>query len=82
MDVQGTSMEEVKAYLASQGLGDTFGLGSGFAVPFNGYRQRVVRKAGGLGTLLVNGLGIGLNSWSDHEWDGGAWQQTASGGLI
>lgn len=49
---------------------------------YKGAVFRTCRKAGGLGTLLVNGLGISLNSWSDHEFDGNSWIQTASGGLL
>lgn len=60
----------------------TLGVGSGFAVPSPGYRQRVSRKATGLLSVVVNGLALGLNSWVDYEFDGTAWQQTASGGLL
>lgn len=61
----------------------TLGMGTGFAVPSPGYRQRVVRPAGALGTLNVIGaLTKALTGWADFEFDGSAWQQTASGGLL
>ncbi len=50
---------------------------------YRGARFRVKREATGtLLSLLVNGIGLGLNSWIDHEFDGTAWVQTASGGLL
>lgn len=61
----------------------TLGMGSGFAVPFAGYRQRVVKPVGALGVLNVIGaLTKALTGWADYEFDGTAWQQTASGGLL
>lgn len=60
----------------------TLGMGSGFAVPYIGYRQRVSRKATGLLGLIVNGIGIGAGGWADFEFDGTTWQQTASSGLL
>lgn len=61
----------------------TLGMGSGFAVPAPGYRQRVVKPAGALGTLnVVGALTKALTGWADFEFDGTAWQQTASGGLL
>lgn len=61
----------------------TLGLGTGFALPYPGYRQRITRKsAGALTSLLVNGVGLSLNGWADFEFDGAAWVQTASGGLL
>ena len=49
---------------------------------YRGARFRVKREAGGLFSLLTNGVGIALNSWADFEFDGSAWVQTASGGLL
>lgn len=50
---------------------------------YPGARFRTKREAGGaLVSLLVNGLGLGLNSWADFEYDGTQWVQTASGGLL
>jgi len=61
----------------------TLGMGSGFALPYAGYRQRVVKPAGALGVLNVIGaLTKALTGWADYEFDGVAWQQTASGGLL
>lgn len=61
----------------------TLGFGSGFAVPYPGYRQRVVKPAGALGTLNIIGVAMkALTGWADYEFDGTAWQQTASGGLL
>lgn len=57
------------------------GTGSGFAVSYPGYRQRIVKPYSAfLGT--INLLGKNLTGWFDMEWDGAAWQQTASGGLL
>lgn len=53
--------------------------------PTNAYRGatfRIKREASGLSALLVNGVGLSLNSWVDMEYDGSAWVQTASGGLL
>lgn len=61
----------------------TLGFGSGFALPSPGYRQRVVKPSGVLGTLnVVGALTKALTGWADYEFDGGAWNQTASGGLL
>jgi hypothetical protein len=61
----------------------TLGMGSGFAIPSPGYRQRIVKPSGALGTLSVIGaLTKALTGWADFEFDGTAWQQTASGGLL
>jgi len=61
----------------------TLGMGSGYALPYSGYRQRIVKPAGALGTLNVIGaLTKALAGWADFEFDGTAWQQTASGGLL
>lgn len=50
---------------------------------YPGARFRIKREAGGaLLTLLINGIGLGLNSWADMEFDGSTWVQTASGGLF
>ncbi len=49
---------------------------------YKGSKFRVKREAGGLFNLLVNGIGLSLNSWADFEYDGSAWVQTASGGLL
>lgn len=49
---------------------------------YRGARFRIKREAGGLFALLINGVGISLNSWADFEFDGSAWVQTASGGLL
>lgn len=64
------------------GVGVNRAVTLGSANAYVGAVFRVVRRATGLGGLLVNGLGIPLNGWSDHEWDGSAWVQTASGGLL
>lgn len=54
----------------------------GFCYP--GAKFRAKREATGLSTLLVNGIGLALNSWADFEYDGtsASWVQTASGGLL
>ncbi len=63
------------------GVTHTISLGTSYAWP--GARFRITRKAGGLGTLLTSlGLGLVANQWADHEYDGSAWIQTASGGLL
>lgn len=51
---------------------------------YKGAKFRVKREATGtLLSLLVNGIGLGLNSWADFEYDPAAgWVQTASGGLL
>lgn len=49
---------------------------------YKGAKFRVLRKAGGLGTLLVNTIGLNLSAWADFEYDGSAWVETASGGLL
>lgn len=49
---------------------------------YQGATFRLKRTAGGLFNLLVGGVGLGLNSWADFEYDGSAWVQTASGGLL
>lgn len=51
---------------------------------YPGQRFRIKREATGLFSLLVNGLGLGLNSWADFEFDpaSSAFVQTASGGLL
>jgi len=76
----GTTMIVTGALAAQRAI--TLGVGGGFAVPYIGYRQRVTRKATGLLGLIVNGTGLSLNGWADFEFDGTAWQQTASGGLL
>jgi len=78
--VSGTTVLVTGALTAARNL--TLGVGSGFAVPYIGYRQRVTRKATGLFGLLINGVGLSLNGWADFEFDGTTWQQTASGGLL
>ncbi len=79
--VMGTTLLVTGTLAANRNL--TLGTGSGFALPYAGYRQRVTRKATGtLVSLLVNGVGLNLNGWADFEFDGTAWQQTASGGLL
>lgn len=78
--VQGTTLLITGALAATRNV--TLGGGSGFAVAYPGYRQRVTRKATGLLGLVVNGVGLSLNGWADFEYDGAAWQQTASGGLL
>lgn len=66
----------------------TLGMGSGFAVPAPGYRQRIVKPAGALGVLNVIGgtllapITKALSGWADFEWDGTQWSQSASGGLL
>lgn len=64
------------------GLGANFNLTLSPQYAWKGSTFRIVRRMTGLGGLLVNGLGISLNSWADQEWDGSAWVQTASGGLL
>lgn len=49
---------------------------------YRGAKFRVKREAGGLFSLVVNGIGLSLNSWADFEFDGTQWIQTASGGLL
>ena len=51
---------------------------------YPGAKFRIKREATGtLLTLLVNGIGLGLNSWVDMEYDTAqGWVQTASGGLL
>lgn len=51
---------------------------------YPGAKFRVKREAlGTLLTLIVNGIGLGLNSWADFEYDASqGWVQTASGGLL
>ncbi len=50
---------------------------------YPGARFRTKREAAGaLLSLLINGIGLGLNSWADWEYDGAQWVQTASGGLL
>lgn len=79
--IMGTTLLVTGTLSANRNI--TLGLGSGFALPYAGYRQRVTRKAtGSLVSLLVNGVGLSLNGWADFEYDGSAWQQTASGGLL
>lgn len=64
------------------------GLATNLSIAFStqyawkGAKFRVTRKATGLGGLLVNGLGLSLNSWADQEFNGTTWVQTASGGLL
>lgn len=54
---------------------------------YSGARFRIKREATGLFNLVVN-LAVGLNinlagaGWMDVEYDGTAWVQTASGGLL
>jgi hypothetical protein len=63
----------------------TLGKGTGYAVPYPGYRQRVVKPRGALGVLNVVGLLTGaINGWADYEWDTSqlGWVQTASGPLL
>jgi hypothetical protein len=61
----------------------TLGTGSGFATPYPGYRQRIVKPPGVLGVLnLIGATTIALSGWADYEFDGAAWRQTASGGLL
>lgn len=55
-------------------------LSNTFAYP--GAIFRVKREATGLSALLVNGIGISLNSWIDFEFTGSIWVQTGSGGLL
>lgn len=65
-------------------------VGSTLAVTFSplyaykGAPFRTSRKVTGLGSVLVGPLAsvLGLNSWMDHEFDGSAWVQTASGSLL
>jgi hypothetical protein len=54
----------------------------GTTYAYRGARFRIKREAGGLFSLVTNGLGLALNSWADWEFDGTAWVQTASGGLL
>jgi len=49
---------------------------------YKGARFRIKRTAGGLFNLVVAGIGVPLNAWADFEYDGTAWVQTASGGLL
>lgn len=49
---------------------------------YRGASFRVKREATGLSALLVNSVGLALNSWADFEYNGTAWVQTASGGLL
>lgn len=50
---------------------------------YKGARFRMKREAGGLFNMLINGVvPMGLNSWADFEFNGTAWVQTASGGLL
>ncbi len=49
---------------------------------YQGMQFTVKREAGGLFSLLVNSIGIGLNSWADFVFDGTNWVQTRSGGLL
>lgn len=49
---------------------------------YRGATFRIKREATGLSALLVNGVGVSLNSWVDMQFDGSAWVQTASGGLL
>lgn len=62
----------------------TLGTGSGFAVPAPGYRQRIVQpRIAFLGTInIIGAVTKALTGWMDYEWDGTAWQQTASGGIL
>lgn len=78
--VNATTLIVTGALSATRNL--TLGAGSGNARAHPGYRVRLTRKATGLMSLVVNGVGIGLNGWADFEYDGSVWQQTGSGGLI
>lgn len=50
---------------------------------YPGQTITVKREAGGaLVSLLVNGIGIGLNSWADFVFNGTAFVQARSGGLL
>lgn len=64
------------------GVGTTLTLSFATQYAWKGARFRTIRKATGLGAVLVNGLGLPLNNWQDNEFDGTAWVQTASGGLL
>ena len=52
---------------------------------YKGAKFRVLRKATGLGALVVaigTSINLSLSSWADFEYDGSAWVETASGGLL
>lgn len=54
---------------------------------YSGARFRIKREAGGLVSLLVNSVStlvgtLSASTWADFEFDGTAWKQTASGGLL
>lgn len=63
-------------------VGATLTLSFATQYAWKGASFRTIRKATGLGAVLVNGVGLPLNNWQDHEFDGTAWVQTASGGLL
>ena len=53
------------------------------AYAYAGARFRICNKTSGLGTLLAGlGLALAANNWRDLEYDGAAWVQTGSGGLL
>ncbi|WDZ97975.1 hypothetical protein Herbaro_09400 [Herbaspirillum sp. WKF16] len=58
----------------------TVSLGTANAYP--GAKFRVVRQATGLGSLIAGLVGISINGWADFEYNGSAWIQTGSGGLL
>ncbi len=51
---------------------------------YPGARICIVRKSTGLGSMLVAVVGqlLSLNSWACFEYNGTAWEQTMSGGLL
>jgi hypothetical protein len=57
---------------------------SGVQVAYPGQRFRIRRNGGGLFPLVINTIGLSLNSWADFEYDpiGDTFVQTASGGLL
>lgn len=49
---------------------------------YPGQTFTIKREAGGLFNLVVNTIGVGLNSWADFVYNGTAFVQARSGGLL
>ena len=65
------------------GVTQTMTLSTQYA--YKGARFRILRKATGLGALVVSVgalINLSLSAWVDMEFDGTQWVQTASGGIL
>jgi hypothetical protein len=49
---------------------------------YSGQGFTIKREAGGLFNLVINTVGIGLNSWADFVFNGSSFVQVRTGGLL